>query len=544
MSLEVSPLLAYDTQATIAEAKRLHAKARQAQPVHQDPRHQRRPAGDRGGDLRRRPGERHAAVLDRPVSRRGRRLHEGPGAAHRGRPRRPTCARSPRVFVSRWDRAVVEQGARRRCATRSASRWPAGLQRLPRPAARRSLAAAGECRRAAAAAAVRQHQHQGPERARHAVHHGARGAEHGQHHAGRDAARLRRSWAGRRARCRATAAMPKRCWPRTPRPASTSTRWRHSCKSDGAKAFVESWQDLLGVDRRQEQGAGLMPEETAEDRADRDARPWQALAAHHAQIKDVHLRTLFADDPAARERFTAEGAGLVPRLFEEPHHRRDHAPAAAARRGARRGEAARCDVRGDKINMTEHRAVLHVALRAPRDAVIEVDGRNVVPDVHAVLDRMAEFADACAPAPWTGHTGKRIRNVVNIGIGGSYLGPEMAYLALRRYSDRVDDLPLRLQRRRRRLHRGDAGSRRGGDPVHRLVEDLHDARDDDQRGHRARAGWWRSSARSGRRQALRRRLDQHRRRSTSSASTRPTCSASGTGWAAATRWTARSACRP
>ena len=100
--------------------------------------------------------------------------------------------------------------------------------------------------------------------------------------------------------------------------------------------------------------------------------------------------------------------------------------------------AERCDAmfRGEKINVSEDRAVLHVALRAPRDEAIEVDGHNVVPDVHAVLDRMAAFADKVREGKWVGHTGKRIKNVINIGIGGSYLGPEMAYLALRPYSDR------------------------------------------------------------------------------------------------------------
>jgi len=107
-----------------------------------------------------------------------------------------------------------------------------------------------------------------------------------------------------------------------------------------------------------------------------------------------------------------------------------------------RGVAARRDAmfRGEKINTTEQRAVLHVALRAPRGAVIEVDGRNVVPEVHAVLDRMAAFTGKVRDGSWTGHSGKRIRNVVNIGIGGSYLGPEMAYQALRRYSDRALNL--------------------------------------------------------------------------------------------------------
>ena len=101
--------------------------------------------------------------------------------------------------------------------------------------------------------------------------------------------------------------------------------------------------------------------------------------------------------------------------------------------------------RGDKINITEDRAVLHVALRAPRGASIVVDGQNVVPQVHAVLDRMADFCNRVRSGAWKGHTGKRIRNIVNIGIGGSDLGPVMAYEALKHYSERASDIPLRLE---------------------------------------------------------------------------------------------------
>ena len=142
--------------------------------------------------------------------------------------------------------------------------------------------------------------------------------------------------------------------------------------------------------------------------------------------------------------------------------------------------------RGEKINVTENRAVLHVALRAPKGASIVVDGENVVPQVHAVLDKMAAFSDRVRSGAWKGHTGKRIRNVVNIGIGGSDLGPVMAYEALRALQRARHDVPLRLQRRRHRLRRGDARPRSGRDAVHRLVEDVHDAGDDDQRAHRAR----------------------------------------------------------
>ena len=167
-----------------------------------------------------------------------------------------------------------------------------------------------------------------------------------------------------------------------------------------------------------------------------DSQAWQALADHHGKIKDTHLRQLFADDAGRAARFTVEGAGLL--LDYSKNRITDATMQLLARLAEERGVAARRDAmfRGEKINTTEGRAVLHVALRAPRGAVNEVDGKNVVPGVHAVLDRMAAFAAKVRDGSWTGHTGKRIRNVVNIGIGGSYLGPEMAYQALRRYSDR------------------------------------------------------------------------------------------------------------
>ena len=163
---------------------------------------------------------------------------------------------------------------------------------------------------------------------------------------------------------------------------------------------------------------------------------WQALSAHHAQIKDVHLRTLFADDPGRAERFSAEGAGLF--LDYSKNRITDETLRLLVQLAEERGVAKRRDAMfaGDKINATERRAVLHVALRAPHDAHINVDGADVVPEVHKVLDAMADFATRLRGGAFTGHTGKRIRNVVNIGIGGSYLGPEMAYRALRPFSER------------------------------------------------------------------------------------------------------------
>jgi glucose-6-phosphate isomerase len=163
---------------------------------------------------------------------------------------------------------------------------------------------------------------------------------------------------------------------------------------------------------------------------------WRALATHYQQIKDVGLRQLFADDPGRGERLTAEGAGLY--LDYSKNRITDETVRLLLQLAQERGVAERRDAmfRGDKINITEQRAVLHVALRAPRDARILVDGNDVVPEVHQVLDAMAAFATQVRSGTWLGHTGKRIRNIVNIGIGGSYLGPEMAYLALRPFTDR------------------------------------------------------------------------------------------------------------
>src|SRR5213596_2334678 len=167
------------------------------------------------------------------------------------------------------------------------------------------------------------------------------------------------------------------------------------------------------------------------------ARPaWKSLEAHHEKIRDLHLRTLFADDAKRGERLTAEAVGIY--LDYSKNRVTDDTLALLRRLAEESGLRERIDAmfRGDKINVTEARAVLHVALRAPRGASIIVDGKNVVPEVHAVLDAMADFATRVRSGAWKGHTGKRIRNVVNIGIGGSDLGPVMAYEALKHYSDR------------------------------------------------------------------------------------------------------------
>jgi glucose-6-phosphate isomerase len=168
------------------------------------------------------------------------------------------------------------------------------------------------------------------------------------------------------------------------------------------------------------------------------ARPaWKALAAHYSEVRTLHLRDLFATDPGRGERLTAEGAGLY--LNFSKNRVTDETLRLLVRLAEECGLRARIDAMfcGHPINVTERRAVLHVALRAPRGASIRVDGANVVPEIHAVLDRMAEFVTRVRRGTWTGHTGRRITNVVNIGIGGSDLGPAMAYEALRHYSDRA-----------------------------------------------------------------------------------------------------------
>ena len=164
---------------------------------------------------------------------------------------------------------------------------------------------------------------------------------------------------------------------------------------------------------------------------------WRALEDHQRAMKARPLRTLFADDPARGERMTAEAAGVF--LDYSKNRIDDETLRLLIELAEQSGLRARIDAmfRGDKINVTEDRAVLHVALRAPRGASILVDGKNVVPEVHAVLDKMADFAQRIRSGQWKGHTGKRIRNIVNIGIGGSDLGPVMAYEALKHYSDRA-----------------------------------------------------------------------------------------------------------
>src|SRR5256712_900391 len=206
---------------------------------------------------------------------------------------------------------------------------------------------------------------------------------------------------------------------------------------DNANAFLGGfrlWEESQDGQTGSEEGTGrsmtgMLP---------LTARPaWKALQAHYEQVPDLHLRTLFSHDARRGERLTADAVGIF--LDYSKNRVTDDTLALLRRLADECGLRERIDAmfRGDKINATEDRAVLHVALRASRGTSIIVDGKNVVPEVHAVLDAMADFSNRVRSGAWKGHTGKRIRNVVNIGIGGSDLGPVMAYAALKHYSDRA-----------------------------------------------------------------------------------------------------------
>jgi glucose-6-phosphate isomerase len=168
----------------------------------------------------------------------------------------------------------------------------------------------------------------------------------------------------------------------------------------------------------------------------RELPAWKALETHYRQVRDRHLRELFSADPGRGGRLTAEAAGLF--LDYSKHRVTDETLKLLVKLADESDLRGRIDAmfRGDPINVTEHRSVLHVALRAPKGQSIVVDGKDVVPEVHAVLDEMARFSEKIRSGEWKGYTGKRIRNIINIGIGGSDLGPVMAYEALRHYSDR------------------------------------------------------------------------------------------------------------
>ncbi len=235
--------------------------------------------------------------------------------------------------------------------------------------------------------------------------------------------------------------------------------------------------------------------------------PWSAL---QSIARPATCARLFADDPQRSMRYRLQAGDLMidysKHLLDDEVMRRLLAVAATAGIEARRTAM----FAGEAINVTERRAVLHTALRAPRDAVVLVDGHNVVPDVHEVLSRITTFADRVRSGAWRGATGETMQTVVNIGIGGSDLGPAMAFLATESFGDHNSAVSLRQQRRWRRHHRQPRRSRPGDDAVHHQLEDVHHDRDVDQRASGAPLVDDASLGNGCRQQALRR--GQHQRR--------------------------------
>ena len=182
---------------------------------------------------------------------------------------------------------------------------------------------------------------------------------------------------------------------------------------------------------------------------------WQALKTHHEEIGELHLRKLFADDPQRGERMTVEALGLFLDYSKNRITDKTLELLLQLASDCRLNERIDAMFGGERINLTENRSVLHVALRTPKGTSLFVDGEDVVPQVHAVLDKMTDFSNRVRSGAWKGHTGKRIRNIINIGIGGSDLGPVMAYEALKQYSDRALTFRFRFQHRRHRPRRGD-----------------------------------------------------------------------------------------
>ncbi len=275
----------------------------------------------------------------------------------------------------------------------------------------------------------------------------------------------------------------------------------------------------------------------------RERPAWQALERDYEQIRGLHLRELFAEDESRGERLTAEGAGLF--LDYSKNRVTDETLTLLVQLAEQSELAERTHAMfsGERINVSENRSVLHVALRMPKGSSLVVDGVNVVDEVHEVLDRMGAFADRVRSGDWKGHTGKPIRNVVNIGIGGSDLGPVMAYEALRHYSQR--ELTFRFV--------SNVDSTDFVEATHDLdaAETLFIVSSKtfttlETMTNAASAREWALSAsrqrRERHRQALRGRLHQRREGLGVRHRHTRTCSASGSGSAAATRWTRRSAC--
>ena len=203
---------------------------------------------------------------------------------------------------------------------------------------------------------------------------------------------------------------------------------------------------------------------------------WSALTEHFESVKGSTLREMFAEDPSRAQRYSLEAVGLF--VDYSKNRFSDETLRLLLTLADESGLRSKIDAmfRGDKINITEDRSVLHVALRAPKTESIIADGVDVVPEVHAVLDKMSGFADRVRSGAWKGFTGKPIKTVVNIGIGGSDLGPVMAYEALRFYSQRSLEFPLCFKRRQHRSCGSDERSRTGDDALPGGIEDLHNTR--------------------------------------------------------------------
>ena len=272
-------------------------------------------------------------------------------------------------------------------------------------------------------------------------------------------------------------------------------------QEEGKEAFDKSWDEMLKtIETEREQVGVARAERRRARRPCASGRPGGRSRRHFARGRATPTcATSSPPTPSAASGWspTAPASTSTSPRTGSPTRRVILLGELARERGVE--ERREAMFAGEHINVSEDRAVLHVALRMPRERSLIVDGVDVVKEVHEVLDRMAAFAERVRSGEWTGHTGKPIRNVVNVGIGGSDLGPVMAYEALRHYQPPRDDLPLRLQRRRHRLRRGDPRPRPRGDALRHLLEDLHDAGDDDQRPHRPRVGRWPGSAATRRR---------------------------------------------
>ncbi len=536
-SLEVSPLLADDTAATIEQAAALHAKAERRNLFIKIPGTEAGLGAIEESIFAGIPinvtllfdDKQYLAAADAYMKGVERRIEAGLD---------PNVASVASLFISRWDVAVAEEAPAELVNRLGDRDRRPRLPRLPRAARLRPHAAPAQRGRPRPAPALGQHRDQGPRRLRHPLRRSAGLPVHGQHDAGADPGRFlparrgrRPAGQGRRQR-RGGAERVRRCRDRRRR-----TRRPPPGGGQGELRQVLGRAALLDpVEARGRHRVTPSPL--------RELPAWAALQAHHEQIEGTHLRDLFAADGERGERLVAEAAGL--HLDFSKNRITDETLLLLGELARERGVAERREAMfaGEHINVSEDRAVLHVALRMPRSRSLVVDGVDVVKEVHETLDRMGAFAERVRSGEWLGHTGKPIRDVVNVGIGGSDLGPVMAYEALRHYSHREIDLPLRLQRRRHRLRRGDPRPRPRADAVRDLLEDLHDAGDDDQREERPRLGARpRSAATSRRSPSTSSPSPPTPRASPGSGSTPRTCSASGSGSGAATRWTRRSGSR-